>query len=520
MNYSLIRNIIGKILMLVGAFMILPLIVAIVYYKSDGATFKYIISFLIPMVFQFVLGILFNIKKASDKAIKAKEGFVIVAASWLIMSLTGALPLIISGDFVYPAGEAITFKDYVNAFFDSFFEIASGYTTTGASVCRDLEALSHSIQFWRSFTHWIGGMGVLVLILAIIPESKEGSAMHILRAESPGPTVDKLVSRTRVSTRILYIIYIALSISMVLFLWLGKDEKMTLFNSIIYTFGCAGTGGFGIDNTVVLESGELIVGLSLYTKYTQYVIAIYMTLFSLNFTIFYFLLVGKIKDIIKNEEIRWFFGIYIFSIGLLMLSLIKVYTNIEELFRYSLFTVASIMSTTGYGNVDFTTWPLISRCIIILLTIVGGCAGSTAGGIKVSRLIIFVKSLINRIRQAINPRKVKSLNVDGKPVNDEVVSFVNSYLILYIVLVVGCAVLVSIDWFYNHDLTLTDAFSASLTCISNVGPGVTKLIGPAGGFSSFSNLSKFILSLEMIAGRLELIPLVVFLSPSAWIKKF
>ena len=520
MNRPLIRNILGKILILVAILMVLPLIVAIIYYKEDGGSFKYIISFVIPIVLQILIGILFTYKKASDNAVSAKEGFIIVAASWIIMSITGALPLIISGDFVYKTGDTATFLDYVNAFFDSFFEISSGFTTTGASVCRDVEALSHSIQFWRSFSHWIGGMGILVFILAIIPESKEGSAVHILRAESPGPTVNKLTSRTRVTTRILYIIYVVLSISMVLFLWLGKDDKMTLFNSFIYMFGCAGTGGFGIDNPVLTESGELIVGLSLYTKYSQYVISIYMTLFSLNFTIFYLLIIGKIKDVFANEEIKWFFGIYFVSIGLLMLSLIKVYTNIEELFRYSLFTTATIMSTTGYGNVDFTSWPLISRCIIVILTIIGGCAGSTAGGIKVSRLIILVKSLINKIRQLINPRKVKAINVDGKPVNDEVVSSVYSYMIFHILIVVICGVLVSIDWFYNHDLTLADCFSASLTCISNVGPGVTKLIGPAGGFSSFSNLSKFILSLERIAGRLEIFPLIILLNPKVWKSRF
>lgn len=518
MNRTLINNIIGKILILSGAFMILPIVVAIVYYDADGGSFKYIFSFIIPIVISIVFGILLNIKRAKNKSITIKEGFLIVVLSWLVMSLVGAIPLIISGDFVYSSNP--TFKDYVNAFFDSFFEVASGFTTTGASVCRDVEALSHSIQFWRSFTHWIGGMGILVFILTIIPESKDGSAVHILRAESPGPTVDKLVSRTRVTTRILYIIYIVLSLSMVLFLWLGPDNKMTLFNSLIYTFGCAGTGGFGIDNPVVLETGEVIVGLNLYSKYVQYVIAIYMTLFSLNFTIFYFLLIGKVKEIVKNEEIRWFFGIYIGALGLLMLSLIKVYTNFEELFRFSLFTTATIMSTTGYGNVDFTSWPLISRCIIIILTIIGGCAGSTAGGIKVSRLVIFIKSLLHRIRQTINPRKVKTINVDGKPISDEVVTFVHTYMIFHMVIVVACAVLISVDWFYNNDLTLADTFSASLTCISNVGPGVTKLIGPAGGFSGFSNFSKFILSLEMIAGRLELIPLIVFIAPTTWIKKF
>ena len=520
MNNSLIRNIIGKILILVAIFMVLPLTIAIIYFKEDGSSFKYIISFIIPMAIQIALGILFNLKKAENKTIRAKEGFIIVAASWIIMSLTGALPLIISGDFLYKTGEVATFKDYINAIFDSFFEISSGFTTTGASVCRDVEALSHSIQIWRSFTHWIGGMGVLVFILAIIPESKDGSAVHILRAESPGPTVDKLVSRTRVTTRILYIIYIFLTLSMVLFLWLGKDDRMNLFNSIIYTFGCAGTGGFGIDNTVVTETGELIVGLNLYSKYTQYVISIYMTLFSLNFTMFYYLLIGKIKEIFKNEEIKWFFGIYILSVGLFMLSLINVYKNIEELFRYSLFTTATIMSTTGYGNVDFTSWPLMARMLIILLTIIGGCAGSTAGGIKVTRLVILVKSLFHKARQLVNPRKVKTINVDGKPVDESVVGFVYSYMIYHVMIVIGCAFILSTDWFINRDLTLLDCFSASLTCISNVGPGVTKLIGPAGGFSSFSNLSKFILSLEMIAGRLELVPMIVFLSPSTWIKKF
>ena len=485
MNYSIIRTIIGKIAVMLACLMCLPLIVSLIYQEG----LRNYLAFIIPIVSLTIFGLLLNIKKAKSNKMLARDGIVIVGLTWIIMSLFGCLPFIIS-------------KEIPN-FFDAFFEMASGFTTTGASILEDPSLLSKSLQFWRSFSHFLGGMGVLVLILAIIPESKEGSSLHILKAESPGPQVGKLVSKMQVTSRILYLIYIGLSLIEFLILWIGPDEKMTLFNSLIYTFGTAGTGGFAV-HTGSLET---------FTSYSQYVIAIFMILFGINFSMFYFVLIKNFKEIWKNDEIKIYFVLLITSITILCFNTYSIYQNVEETFRHALFQVASIISTTGFSTTDFNEWPAISKTIIILLMFTGACAGSTAGGLKLSRINILFKSAIKKIKNMVYPRKVEATYIDGKPVTEQTVDSVHGYIFIYLLVLIGCSLLISID---GHDLETN--FTASLACLNNIGPGLSK-VGPYGSFAFFSNYSKFILSLEMIAGRLELFPILLLFNPKTWSRR-
>ena len=492
MNYRIVTNILGKIMTLIAALMILPVIVCILY-KEDLINY---IAFLVPMVALFIIGRILNIKKAESNRILAREGFVIVGLSWIILALFGCLPYIIS-------------KNIPN-FFDALFEIASGFTTTGSSILTSYDNLDHSIMFWRSFAHWIGGMGVLVFILAIIPESKDGSAMHILRAESPGPQVGKLVSKMRATSRILYLIYLVLTITLILILWLGPDKKMDLFRSMIYSFGTAGTGGFGID------AG----GLEHFASSTQYIIATFMLIFAINFSIFYLILIGNFKEVFKNEELRTFFIIVIVSIIIITFNVYTTFKDtvfqytFEESFRHAYFQVASIISTTGYSTVNFITWPSTSIMILILLTFIGACAGSTAGGLKIARLNILSKSMVQKIRNMISPRRVETIKIDGKSINNEAVRSVESYFTIYIIILLVCTLLVSIDGF-----DFTTNFTASLTCLNNVGPGYSSIIGPYGSFSEFSWFSKLVLTFEMITGRLEIFPILILFSRRTWKKR-
>lgn len=493
MNYPIIRNIIGKLMILLAMLMFLPLIVCIVYQEE----FINYIAFLVPIVLLITIGLLFNIKQAKNRKMLAREGFVIVGVSWLIMALFGCIPYIISGVLTNP--------------FDAFFEISSGFTTTGATVMGSLttptveEALemSHSIMFWRSFAHWIGGMGVLVFILMIIPESDEGSAVHILRAESPGPQVGRLVTKMKASSRILYLIYIVLTIICIGFLWAGD---MNLYESIVYGLGTAGTGGLAIDN----------ISVEAYSPYSQYVIAVFMLVFAINFTLYYFILIGNIKDVFKNDELKWFLCIVAVSIILIFISIYPTYKNVEETFRHAFFQAASIVSTTGYSTTNFVLWPALALLVLFLLMFMGACAGSTAGGFKCTRIVILAKSTFKKIKLMINPRKVDTVRVDGKPITEEMESSVYSFLAVYLVIfVLGCIV-VAFDPVEGNSLEV--ALTCSMTAISNVGPGYG-IAGPYGTFGNFSNFTKFYLSLQMICGRLELFPLLMLFSPKTWSKK-
>ncbi len=488
MNYKNIINIIGKVLQIEAMLLLLPLLVGAIYKESWDTT---LFAFFITALGSFVVGVLLNIPKPKSKKILPRSSFIIVALSWIVVAMVGALPLVISRE--------------IPNFFDAFFEMSSGFTTTGASICTDVESLSHSILFWRSFSHWIGGMGVIVFILAILPDDKEGSNMHILRAESPGPSVGKLVSKVSATARILYLIYIGLTIIEFLFLFLGPDKKMDLFNSICITLGTAGTGGFSVLNS----------GCAAYSIYSQYVISIFMILFGINFTLFYLLLIGKFKSVWKNEELRTYITLVLGSTFFIAITLfvkkIPEYSNFEECFRHSLFQVASIVSTTGYVTTDYSLyWPPVCLMVIILLMLTGPCAGSTGGGIKISRINLLFKSIVQKVRTMINPRKVELIKDSGQIVDDEVVKGAEIFIILYVALLFFVTFVISFDGF-----DLVTNFTATLSCISNVGPGLN-VVGPTGNFAGFSNFSKFVLSLTMITGRLELFPMIALFVPRTW----
>lgn len=494
-------------MVLLSILMIFPMIVSIIYFEQEGIW--NVLAYAIPIVILCVVGIILSHKKLDNKRMGAKEGFVIVSLSWLIMSLFGCIPFIVIG--------LVNGKQGIPNFFDAFFEMASGFTTTGSSVVEDVEALAKSVQFWRSFSHWIGGMGILVFILALIPESNEGSSMHILRAESPGPQVGKLVSKMKVTSRILYIIYFVMTLILIGFLYLGHllgfdkgYNEMTLFKSIIYSFGTAGTGGFSVDAS----------GLARYAPYFQYVISIGMILFAINFTIYYLLLLFKFKDIWKNEELKAFLIIVAVSTIIITINLFvtlkdnelfKEFNTLEGSFRHALFQVASIISTTGYTSTAFNLWPVLSQTIIVLLMISGGCAGSTAGGFKISRLVILFKTVITKIKNMIVPRKVQVIKFNDGTLDESTSNGVQSFLIIYCVVLVGCALLISID---NNSFFTN--FTASLACISNVGPAFGNAFA---NFRCFSWFSKLILALEMIAGRLEIFPLLLLFYPKTWMKR-
>lgn len=503
MNYNVIRVLVGKILVLVGLLMFIPLITAFVYVED----LMNIISYIIPMVSLLSIGaILGYVKPPKDTKIGAKEGFVIVSLSWILMSLFGCLPFLISG--------------YVKDFFTAFFEIVSGFTTTGASaltvdeLMNMLENGGHSLLMWRSFSHWIGGMGILVFILAIILESKDGSALHILRAESPGPQVGKIVSKMKVSSRILYLIYIALTVLEIAILNICHifDEEMTFFDSLIISFGTAGTGGFA--------TTPMSVGL--YQPCVQYVVATFMIIFGVNFSIYYWLIIKNFKDILHNEELRLYFGMIIIAVIIVTAQIVNIYSSFEEGFRHAYFQVASIISTTGYSTTDYwgaQRWPVLSLGILVLLMFCGSCAGSTAGGLKQSRLLIIGKYSKAKVKTMISPRRVEVIRLDGKPLDNKVVDSTVAFFILYIVVIGLGALLISI---WNPQMTAEDAtpttmLSASLACLSNIGPGLGA-VGPAGGYAGFSWFSKLVLSVEMIAGRLELYPILILFSRATYKK--
>ncbi|MBQ9124824.1 MAG: TrkH family potassium uptake protein [Acholeplasmatales bacterium] len=490
MNYGIIRNVLGKIMIMMACIMSVSLIFCVAYQES----FKCYLAFLVPVGILLVLGWLLNIKKAKSKKMLAREGFVIVGLTWILMAAFGGIPFLIDG--------------CMDNFFDAFFEMSSGFTTSGGSIFKgtEMEEITHSLKFWRSFTHWIGGMGILVFVLAFIPESDDGSAMHILRAESPGPQVGKLVSKMKATSRILYLIYFVLTIICILFLWIGPDKRMNFFNSLVYSLGTAGTGGFSIHS----------IGVAYFNAYSQYVIAIFMLIFAVNFSIYYLLLIKNVKEVWQNGELKWYICIVTIAVTIIAINIfhmVSEITTVEEAFRHSLFQVASIISTTGYSTMNFDLWPNLAKFTLLIVMAIGGCAGSTAGGLKVCRVQILFKSSIKKVKNMVNPRKVEALYIDGKPMNDATLEGVHSYFAVYAIVFVLATLLISVD---NFDLVTN--ISASLTCISNVGPGLGA-VGPYGTFYYYSDFSKFVLSIEMIAGRLEFFPLLVLFTPSTWKRK-
>ncbi len=481
MNYRMIGYIIGQIVRIEGILMLLPLMCSMVYGEAN------LLSFIVPAAVAFTLGTLLSVKKPADTAIFAKEGFVSVGLSWIIMSLIGAMPFIIGG--------------YTDSFVDAFFETVSGFTTTGASIFSDIEALEHGILFWRSFTHWIGGMGVLVFVMAILPQADTRSVklMHVMRAEVPGPKVGKLVSKISRTARIMYGIYIVMTLLQVVLLLLGG---MPLFDSLLNSFGTAGTGGFGIKNTSIAAYGSV---------YIDYVISIFMLLFGVNFNLYYFIIIGHGFQALKSEELRWYLGIIAGSVALIAVDIFRVYNDVGQSVRYAFFQVSSIITTTGFSTADFNGWPILSQSILVLLMFCGACAGSTGGGIKVSRVLLLVKTGLREIKYMLHPRAVVAIKMEGKTAEKEVIRSATAFIIVYMMLfVVSFFALVVAE-----ECDLVTGFTAVTATINNIGPGLGE-VGPAGNFGMFTPFTKLLLSFDMLAGRLEIFPMIMLLAPSTW----
>ncbi|MBE7057529.1 MAG: TrkH family potassium uptake protein [Ruminococcaceae bacterium] len=512
MNYRKLGKILGKIMILEAILMIAPLVVSFIY----NETFKYKLSFLIPILLLTIIGFLLQIPKPTRNNLYQKEGFALTGLVWIIMTLFGALPFVLNGDI----------PNYI----DACFEIMSGFTTTGASIITDITKLEHSSLFWRSFSHWIGGMGILVFVLIFIPESNDGSSMHLLRAESPGPQVGKIASKMKVTTRILYLIYCGMTVLEVIILMMDKPipgyESDQFFISVVTTFGCAGTGGFGV----------LPGSIELFNPFSQYVMAIFLILFGCNFSLYYLILIGKIKDVFRSEELKAYLGIIIGAVALIFVSLIVQIRNFpqnyttEEAFRHSLFQVSSIMTTTGYTTTDYNAWPVIATTVLYLLMFTGAMAGSTAGGIKLSRLVMAGKGLYINIRKLINPRYVPKAKFEGKTLEQKTINDVFAFITLYIFILFMVIFLLAFDpangqtvqvvsdaGSYEVTHGFTTNFSATLACISNIGPGF-EAVGPYVSYAAYCGFSKIILTLTMMLGRLEILPVIILFSKRTWKK--
>ncbi len=476
MNSSIIRFILGYILKTEAALLLLPCLVALIYAEPEGLWY-------LPVAAScFLLGALMTRRKPKDSVFYLKEGCIATSLSWIFLSFFGCLPFCLTGE--------------IPSFTDALFETVSGFTTTGASILSDVEALSHCSLFWRSFTHWIGGMGVLVFLLAIVPLSG-GSNINLMRAESPGPSVGKLVPKVRYTARILYLIYLGMTVIEIILLLLGK---MPLFDAVCISFGTAGTGGFGIKNDSIASC----------SPYLQWVVTIFMILFGINFNAYYLIIFDKIKKALKMEEIRYYLLIIIASVGIIFLSILDTCSSAFEALTHSAFQVASIITTTGFSTTDFNQWTSTCKVILVLLMFVGACAGSTGGGIKVSRFVILFKTVKKEFTSYIHPKSIKKIQMDGKPVDHETIRTVNVYIITFMVLFVLSVFLISFD---NTDIIT--GFTAVAATINNIGPGL-ELVGPVENFGFFSPFAKYVLIFDMLAGRLELFPLLLLFHPSIW----
>lgn len=476
MNNSIIKYILGQVLKIEAALMFLPCIVAVIYMEREGLC--YLITALVCGAF----GILMTKKKPEKFVIYLKEGCIATSLSWILLSFFGCIPFMLTGEIPHIA--------------DALFETISGFTTTGASILSDVEALSYTSLFWRSFTHWIGGMGVLVFLLAIIPLSG-GSNINLMRAESPGPSVGKLVPKIKYTARLLYIIYLGLTIIEIVLLLFGK---MPVFDAVTTSFGTAGTGGFGIKNNSIAG----------YSSYIQWIVTIFMVLFGVNFNAYYFILMCRFKKAFAMEEVRYYFLIIFSSIAIIFFNIYGTIKNAADALRHSSFQVASIITTTGYSTIDFGFWPQTSKTILVLLMFIGACAGSTGGGIKVSRFVIMIKTVIKELNSYIHPKSIKKIKIDGKPVEHEVVRAINVYFITFMIIFSASVLAIS---FENKDLITN--FTAVAATINNIGPGL-ELVGPTCNFGHFNVFSKFVLMFDMLAGRLELFPLLILFHPNAW----
>lgn len=481
MNTKIVRYILCRMLGVEAALLLVPVLVAVIYQEKCG------VVFLIPIVILCLLFWVAGRKRPEHGQIYGKEGMVIVALAWILWSLFGAMPFTLSG--------------YIPSYVDAFFETVSGFTTTGSSIIPDVEVLPHCLLFWRSFTHWIGGMGVLVFVLVVTSLDRKNS-MHLMRAEVPGPEKDKLVPKAMSTARILYGMYLTLTVIEMVFLVIGG---MNLFDSMIFSFGSAGTGGFSnyADSVAHFNSA-----------YIDGVITVFCALFGVNFALFYFMILGDFKSILKNEELRTYILLIAGATAAIMLNIHSLYPTIGKSFRYAVFQVVTVITTTGYSTADFAQWPMFSKAVLMMLTVIGACASSTGGGIKVSRLLVGMKCVKREIVQLAHPKSVGIIRIGGKKVSSDVLRTIYIYFIAYVGILIGSVVLVSLD---NFDFETT--FSAVLTTLGNVGPGMAQ-VGPMGNFAEFSPLSKLILCFDMLVGRLEIFPFLVLFTAPAWRRKF
>ena len=481
MNYKMMGRFTAQILFIEGLFLFPPLFISL--YLSEAAAIR---GFLLTLAITAVLAVLLFLFCRDAKTIfQATDGMVCVAFSWIVLSLIGALPFYFSRE--------------IPGFVDALFETVSGFTTTGASILTAVEPMSKGLLFWRSFTHWVGGMGVLVFLLAIAPAkgSEKGFTMHLLRAESPGPSVGKLVPKMRKTAGILYLMYIGLTLMDFLLLLLGG---MSVFEAICTAFGTAGTGGFGVKN-------DSIAG---YSPYLQNVTTVFMLLFGVNFSCYYLLLMRQFKSVFKDEELRLYIAIVLGSIGLIVWNLWGFYPTAGETVRHAAFQVSSIITTTGFATTDFDLWPSFSKTILLCLMVVGACAGSTGGGIKVARVLLLFKSLKRNIAQMLHPRSVKLVRNNGAVVDERVISNTNAYLVAYVLIVFGSFIVISLDGFSTGT-----NFSAVLACLNNIGPGL-EMVGPVCNYASYGILSKLVLTMDMLLGRLEIFPILLLFSYQTW----
>ncbi len=484
MNYKIMGRFLSQIILIEGVFMI-PALIMSIFWEETQAMWAFVYTLGIVVA---VAGLLWLICRKAGKLFGAKEGMVCVSFGWITMSVLGCLPFVFSGE--------------IPRFVDALFEIVSGFTTTGSSVVADIESMAKSVVYWRSFSHWLGGMGVLVFLLAVAPGDGQGKGftMHLLRAESPGPDVGKLVPKMRQTATILYTIYVVMTVINILFLLAGNMDP---FEAVCTAFGTAGTGGFGIKND----------SLASYSPYIQNVTTVFMILFGVNFSCYYLLLMKNIRGVLRDEELRLYLAFIFGAILLIVLDVRELYGTLEETIRHAAFQVGSIITTTGYVTTDFDLWPSFSKSILLLLMICGACAGSTGGGFKLARILLLFKSLRRNIRKLMSPRKVQVVRTAGRPVSETVLDNTNAYLAAYAIILVLSILLVSLDGFGTETNV-----SAVLACFNNIGPGM-EMVGPTRNFSCFSDFSKVVLTLDMLLGRLEIFPILILLSRSTWRRK-
>ncbi len=479
MNYKIVLKTVGRLLWAEAALLCLPLFVSL-YYKENLFHI-----YLIVMGLLLGTGAIMNLPKPEKRTVYAREGFVIVSISWILLSFFGALPFVFSGE--------------IPSLIDAMFEVVSGFTTTGATILSDVESISKSLLFWRAFTHWLGGMGVIVFVLAFLPQ-KDMQSMHIMRAEVPGPSVGKLVSKTTITARILYIMYGALTVAeMIVLLCCG----MPLFDSVTTAFATAGTGGFSVMNASIAAYDSLAI---------EIVVAVFMLLFGVNFNLYYLMIMKQFKRAFKSEELWTYVGIVVVSIILITINIMPIVGSLGTSLRQAGFQVASIITTTGFGTADLGTWPTLSQFIIVMLMFCGACTGSTGGGLKVGRIMILIKTVIRELRRAINPRRVKCIKLDGAVIDKEIITTTSVYFVVYMLLIAVSTFFIALD---NFDMTA--AVTSSISCINNIGPGLSNT-AMISHFADFSDFSKIVLTADMLIGRLEIFPIFILFLPSTWRK--